>query len=101
MKLLSSFKKELILASRGFYFYVEILFAVIILAVLLFAIPVNFSNIQTEYLHLNLPQQGKEIFSGILLIVLFDRLDLPVPDHIRKMITLMWNKKTGVMCANC
>ena len=67
MKLLSSFKKELILASRGFYFYVELLFAVIILVVLLFAIPENFSNIQTEYLHLNLPQQGKEIFSDILL----------------------------------
>jgi ABC-2 type transport system permease protein len=67
MKLLSSFKKELILASRGFYFYIEILFAVILLAVLLFAIPENFSNIQTEYLHLNLPQQGKEIFSDILL----------------------------------
>ncbi len=67
MKLLSSFKKELILASRGFYFYVEILFAVIILAVLLFAIPQNFSNISTEYLYFNLPQQGKEIFIESIL----------------------------------
>ncbi len=67
MKLLSSFKKELILASRGFYFYIELLFAVIILLVILFAIPQNFSNITTEYLYLNLPQQGKEIFTDILL----------------------------------
>ena len=36
MKLLSSFKKELILASRGLYFYIEILFAVIILGELAF-----------------------------------------------------------------
>jgi len=67
MKLLSSIKKELILASRGFYFYVELLFALVILAVLLFAIPQNFSNIRTEYLYFNLPQQGKEIFINNIL----------------------------------
>ena len=60
MKLLSSFKKELILASRGFYFYIELIFAVIILLVILFAIPQNFSNITTEYLYFNLPQQGEK-----------------------------------------
>ena len=38
MKLLSSFKKELILASRSFYFYVELGFSLVILAVLLFAV---------------------------------------------------------------
>ncbi len=67
MKLLSSFKKELILASRGFYFYVEVIFALIVLAVLLFAIPENFSNITTEYLYFNLPQQGKERYINNLL----------------------------------
>ncbi|MCD4670515.1 MAG: ABC transporter permease [Actinomycetia bacterium] len=67
MKLLSSFKKELILASRGFYFYVELIFAFVILAVLLFAIPQNFSSTSTEYLYLNLPQQGREIFTNIIL----------------------------------
>jgi len=61
MKLLSSFKKELILASRGFYFYVELIFAFVILAVLLFAIPQNFSSISTEYLYFDLPQEGIEI----------------------------------------
>jgi hypothetical protein len=67
MKIWSSFKKELILASRGFYFYVELIFAVIILAVVLFAIPENFSTNTTEYLYFNLPQQGKEIFKDVLL----------------------------------
>ncbi len=67
MKLLSSFKKELILASRGFYFYVELIFALVILVVLLFAIPQNFSSTSTEYLHFNLPQEGREIFTNNIL----------------------------------
>jgi len=67
MKLLSSFKKELILASRGFYFYVELIFALVILAVLLFAIPQNFSSTSTEYLYFNLPQEGREIFTNTIL----------------------------------
>lgn len=67
MKLLSSFKKELILASRGFYFYVELIFPLVILAVLLFAIPQNFSSTSTEYLYFNLPQEGREIFINNIL----------------------------------
>jgi len=67
MKLLSSFKKELIIASRGFYFYIELIFALVILAVLLFAVPQNFSNISTEYLYFNLPQGGREIFMNNIL----------------------------------
>ena len=67
MKLWSSFKKELIIASRGFYFYVEIGFAIIILLVVLLAIPENFSTTTTEYLYFNLPRQGEEIFRDTLL----------------------------------
>ncbi len=67
MKLLSSFKKELILASRGFYFYIELVFALVILAILLFAIPVNFSRTSVEYIHLNLPQQGIDMFKNRIL----------------------------------
>lgn len=67
MKLWSSFKKELILASRGFYFYIELGFAIVILVVILFAIPENFSSTTVEYLHLNLPRQGQEMFRDILL----------------------------------
>ncbi len=67
MKLLSSFKKELILASRSFYFYIELIFALVILAVLLFAIPENFSSTSTEYLYLNLPKGAKEIYTDTIL----------------------------------
>ena len=67
MKLLSSFKKELILATRSFYFYVEVLFAVVLLAVLLFAIPENFTAVQTEYMYLDMPEQAVEYYMDIVL----------------------------------
>jgi ABC-2 type transport system permease protein len=67
MKLWSSFKKELILASRGFYFYVELGFAIVLMLVVLFAIPENFSTTTVEYLHLDLPRQAQEMFLNSLL----------------------------------
>ncbi|MEA1959766.1 MAG: hypothetical protein U9N81_00475 [Bacillota bacterium] len=42
MKLWHSFVKELRLSSRGYYFYVELVMAVILLAVVLFAVPEEF-----------------------------------------------------------
>lgn len=60
MKLLSSIKKELILATRSFYFYIEIAFALVLLAVLLFAIPEHSQIKETRYLYLDLPQQAAD-----------------------------------------
>jgi len=60
MKLLSSFKKEMVLATRSFYFYIELGVAVIILAVLLFAIPENAEIRSTEYIYFDMPQQTAE-----------------------------------------
>ncbi|MFW5787982.1 MAG: ABC transporter permease [Halanaerobiales bacterium] len=62
MKLWSSFIKELKLASRGFYFYIEIFMAVLILAVLLLAVPENFNNKQTEYIHLDVPEMVEKSY---------------------------------------
>jgi len=67
MKLLSSFKKEIILASRSFYFYVELIFALVVLAVLLFAVPEEISTTSTQYVYLNLPQEAKEIYTDTML----------------------------------
>lgn len=61
MKLLSSIKKEFILATRSFYFYVEIGFAVVLLAALLLAVPEESKNLQTTYAYLDLPQQAADI----------------------------------------
>ncbi len=63
MKLWSSFLKELTIASRGFYFYVEIFMAIILLFVLLFVVPENFKNIEEEYLYLEFPsEQVREVY---------------------------------------
>lgn len=67
MKLLSSFKKELILATRSFYFYIEIAFALVLLAVLLFAIPEHSQMKETRYLYLDLPQQAADFVRDSLL----------------------------------
>jgi len=65
MKLWSSFLKELTIASRGFYFYVEIGMALILLFILLFVIPENFDSKQTEYLYLEFPNtQYRDKFIG-------------------------------------
>lgn len=63
MKLWSSFVKELIIASRGFYFYIEVAMAFILLFVLLFVIPENFESKEDEYLYLDFPQaQFEEMY---------------------------------------
>jgi hypothetical protein len=77
MKLWSSFLKELKLASRGFYFYVEITMALILLVVLLLVIPENFNQIEEEYMYLDLPQAVEESF---LAIIMEDDLDGVIED---------------------
>lgn len=62
MKLFSSFVKELKLASRGFYFYIEILMAALILVVFLFFVPDNFNNKTTEYIYLDMPIEASEAY---------------------------------------
>ena len=67
MKLFSSFIKELKIASRGFYFYIEIFMAVLILAILLILVPDNFDSKQSEYIYLDMPDEANEIYlDGIL-----------------------------------
>ena len=67
MKLFSSFVKELTLATRSFYFYIEIFFAVVLLAVVLFAIPEQIRAVQTQLLHLDLPQPAADRLTADLL----------------------------------
>ncbi len=68
MKLLSSFRKELILATRSFYFYIELLFALILLAVLLLAIPEQSTFVETRYLYLDMPGPAATAFTQHLLL---------------------------------
>lgn len=58
MKLWHSFKKELLLASRSFYFYIEIGMAALFLFLLLFVIPENFNVKQKEYIYYDVPESA-------------------------------------------
>jgi hypothetical protein len=51
MKLWNSFTKELLLSSKSFYFWIEIIMAFIIMFVLMFVVPENPVSRQTEYLY--------------------------------------------------
>ncbi|MCR8969384.1 hypothetical protein [Facklamia sp. 7083-14-GEN3] len=62
MKVHSSFIKELKIASRGFYFYIELVMALIIVGLFLFAVPDNFNRQSTEYLYLDMSAQDKESY---------------------------------------
>ncbi|NLY37439.1 MAG: ABC transporter permease [Tissierellia bacterium] len=67
MKLFSSFVKELKIASRGFYFYIEIFMALLILVLFLFVIPDNFDSKKSEYIYLDMPAEGSEIYLKAIL----------------------------------
>ena len=62
MKLWHSFIKELKLSSRGFYFYIEIFMAVILLAIVLFAVPEEFVSKKTEYIYFDLPNEMVDMY---------------------------------------
>jgi hypothetical protein len=67
MKLWFSFIKELKLASRSFYFYIEVAMAGIFLFLLLFVIPENFDSRNDEYLFYDVPASAWEYFEDELL----------------------------------
>lgn len=67
MKLWYSFTKELKLASKSFYFYIEIFFAIIILVIVLFVIPENFNSKSTECLYLDMPEQAEKVLTDLFL----------------------------------
>jgi ABC-2 type transport system permease protein len=60
MKLWSSFIKELTIASRGFYFYVEIAMAAVLLVVILFVVPEEFVSKENVYLYVGFPSAQME-----------------------------------------
>lgn len=60
MKLLSSYIKEMKIASRGFYFYIEVFMAVIILLILLFAVSENPESKLKEFLYYDMNVELKE-----------------------------------------
>ena len=62
MKLWHSFLKELKLGSKSFYFYMELLMAVIIIVILTMVVPENFESKADEYIFLDLDSNFEEMF---------------------------------------
>lgn len=60
MKLISSYIKEMKIAARGFYFYIEIFMAVLILIILLVAVKEYPESKQKEFIYYQMPEQIKE-----------------------------------------
>lgn len=85
MKLFSSFVKELKIASRGFYFYIEIFMALLILAVFLFVVPDNFNNKSLEYIYLDMPTEASDVYLQAIL-------DETIDDKAEK-VTIKMDKK--------
>jgi len=65
-KLLYSFLKDMKLSLRGFYFYLEIIFALIFIAVLVFVVPENFDKSKTIYAHIALDESHARIVQEAL-----------------------------------
>ena len=61
MKLWHSFLKELLLSSRTFYFYIELVAAGMFLFLLLFVIPENFNTKTDEYVYWDIPEAARPL----------------------------------------
>ena len=55
MKLWNNYLKELKIASRGFYFYMEVVTAAILLAAILLFVPVEVTSVSYEAIYADLP----------------------------------------------
>lgn len=68
MKLWHSFVKEMLLASRSFYFFIEIVVAVIFVAVVLILVPEQSEFRQDEYIYLDMPGAQRILWRGLFLV---------------------------------
>jgi len=60
MKLLSNYLKEMKIAARGFYFYIEIAMAVILLGILLFVVSETSTSNSKQFIYNDMPQKIAE-----------------------------------------
>jgi hypothetical protein len=61
MKLLYSFLKDMRLSLQGMYFYIELIMALIFIAVLIYVVPENFEPKITIFAHMDLPPALAEV----------------------------------------
>jgi hypothetical protein len=66
MKLLYSFFKDIKLSVKSFYFYMEFVFALIFVAVMVFLVPKQFESTMKVYASLDLPASMERMVQGML-----------------------------------
>lgn len=96
MKLFSTYLKEMKIAFRGFYFYIEIFVALVVLIVLLVAVKENPENKSVEYLYSDLPAQmfeasmDKDLAEGRIELLDDVKLEIKASEFV------LLNKETGL-----
>ncbi|MFC2122578.1 ABC transporter permease [Bacteroidota bacterium] len=99
MKLLSNYLKEMKIAARGFYFYIEIAMAVIIVGILLFVVSETSTSNSKQFIYNDMPQkiveyqQDKSIKDGDA------RLANPTEFKLKPAKFEITNQETGEMIA--
>ena len=61
MKLWNNYVKELKIASRGFYFYMEIVMAAVLLVSILLFVPVDVENVSYEVIYADIPRAALDL----------------------------------------
>ena len=100
MKLLSTYLKEMKIAARGFYFYVEVGMAVVLLVILLFVISETSTSKRQQFIYNDMPQKiadyilDRSVEEGDARIV-------PPTEFVLKPVEFeITNQETGVTTAH-
>ena len=65
MRLLYNFIKDMKISFKSFYIYLEIIMALIFVAILLFVVPENFSSSNTIFTHVDIPGNSSNVIDDI------------------------------------
>jgi len=95
MKLLSNYLKEMKIAARGFYFYIEIIMAVILLAILLFAVSETSTSSSKQFVYNDMPQKIAEYLQGRSIEKGEARLADPTEFKLKPAEFEITNQETG------
>ena len=95
MKLLSNYIKEMKIAARGFYFYIEIAMAVVLLAVLLFAVSETSTSSRKQFIYNDMPQKIAEYLKDISIDKGEARLADSTEFKLKPAVFEITNRETG------
>ncbi|MFC2060794.1 ABC transporter permease [Chloroflexota bacterium] len=95
MKLLSNYLKEMKIAARGFYFYIEIGMAVILLAILLLVVSETSTSSRKQFVYNDMPQKIAEYLKDRSIEKSEARLANPTEFKLKPAKFEITNQETG------